>query len=82
VTSGLELATQLEDLMDTATPTPPRVDPPLLNRSQVAEQLNISVRQLDRLIACDEFPEPLRIGRRSPRWRFSDVQAYIARLAS
>lgn len=51
----------------------------LLTMPQAAQRLGISRRSLERLIAADEFPRPLKVGGAS-RVLASDVSAYISRL--
>jgi len=51
----------------------------LLTLEQAAQQLAISKRSLERLIASGEFSRPLKIGR-SSRVRSEDVEAYLSRL--
>ena len=53
----------------------------LLRITAVAEVLDISVRQVWRLIAQDELPRPVRIGRSSKLF-VSDLENYMARLKS
>jgi predicted DNA-binding transcriptional regulator AlpA len=47
----------------------------LLNVKQVATRLNVSTRQVWRLVAKNELSPPVKIGR-SARWFSSDIQAY------
>jgi excisionase family DNA binding protein len=59
----------------------------LLTVKEVAAILNIHERTCWRLAAMAEagqgaFPRPLRIGPKTVRWRVSDVDAYLAALAS
>jgi len=58
----------------------------LLDVRQLAAALGIHARSCWRLAAQAEagqgnFPQPLRIGPKTLRWRLSDVQAYLASLA-
>lgn len=56
----------------------PAVEPPLLlTRRDLARELRLSLRELDRMRARGELPEPIRLGR-SPRWRRSDVLDFLA----
>jgi predicted DNA-binding transcriptional regulator AlpA len=59
----------------------------LLAVNQLAAMLGIHERTCWRLAAMAEagqgdFPRPLRIGPKTIRWRLSDVEAYLAALAS
>lgn len=49
----------------------------LLTVRDVAERLNISTRQVWKLLAAQKLPEPLRLSR-SVRWRESDITRFIA----
>jgi excisionase family DNA binding protein len=51
----------------------------LLTVEQAAGILAVSKRTLERLIACGEFPHPLKIGR-SSRVTSEDVDKYLERL--
>jgi excisionase family DNA binding protein len=62
--------------MATAKSLPP---PRLLTARELATLLQISLRQLWRLRAGKELPAPIRVGRRSVRWRESDVARYLER---
>ena len=53
----------------------------LLRITAVAEVLDISVRQVWRLIASEELPKPVRIGR-SVKMFASDIDAYMDGLKS
>ncbi|MFO0839908.1 MAG: helix-turn-helix domain-containing protein [Phycisphaerae bacterium] len=49
----------------------------LLTVQQVAKLLNISCRQVYKLVASGRLPVPVRLGR-SVRWRESDLAAFLA----
>lgn len=49
----------------------------LIDASQLAEHLNISVRTLWRLRSAGKLPPPLHVGG-CVRWRTSDIQKWIA----
>lgn len=51
----------------------------LLSRRDLARELRVSVREVDRLRARGALPAPLRFGR-SPRWRRADVARWLAGL--
>ena len=48
----------------------------LLGVRQVADQLNVSTRQVWKLASSGRLPKPVRLGR-SVRWRESDVAEFI-----
>ena len=49
----------------------------LLTVKNVAERLNVSVRQVWKLSASGRLPGPIRLAR-SARWRESDIDQFIA----
>jgi predicted DNA-binding transcriptional regulator AlpA len=49
----------------------------LLTKKQVANRLQVSTRQIDRLVARSILPPPLRLGGRTRRWRQADIEAAI-----
>lgn len=51
----------------------------LLSVKKVAATFDLSVRQIWRLVAAQQFPEPVYIGH-AARWRWSDIEAYIGQL--
>ncbi len=53
----------------------------LINLRSVAEILDISVRQVWRLVAQGDLPSPIKIGR-SAKMCLSDIDTYIERLKS
>jgi excisionase family DNA binding protein len=53
--------------------------PPLLTLPQVAHDLSVSRRTLERLIAAGEFPAPVKIGR-SSRILPADLAGYLEKL--
>ncbi len=57
----------------------PLKDEGLLGLNRVAQMLDISEREVYRLIAAGELPKPVKIGRLS-KLPVSDVVAYIERL--
>ena len=52
--------------------------PILLTAQELADTLGISTRQVWRLVRHDHaFPKPVRVGRRSTRFRQHDVLVYV-----
>lgn len=51
----------------------------LLSVKKVAETVDLSVREIWRLVAAHEFPQPVHIGR-STRWFWSDIKTYLGDL--
>ncbi len=50
--------------------------PALLDKRALAACLDVSVRQVDRLVARGDLPPTLRVGS-SPRWKRAQVDAYV-----
>ncbi len=50
----------------------------LLTPREVARQLNMSRRSLDRLVAKGEFPEPIRYSPRLVRWSQEQVDEHLS----
>jgi predicted DNA-binding transcriptional regulator AlpA len=50
-----------------------------LTVKKVAAMLDLSVRQIWRLVAAHQFPEPIRIGH-AARWRLSEIETYLGEL--
>lgn len=57
--------------------TAPDLPPPLLTRHEVERLTALSTSSLYRAMRQGDFPEPLRIGERSVRWRADEVGAWI-----
>jgi prophage regulatory protein len=53
--------------------------PSLLTLDDVARDLAVSVRTVQRLVAAGEFPTPIRITPGRVRWRRADVDAWLDR---
>jgi predicted DNA-binding transcriptional regulator AlpA len=51
----------------------------LLPVKKVAEVVGLSERQIWRLVAAQDFPQPVRIGH-STRWLWTDIQTYLDNL--
>jgi predicted DNA-binding transcriptional regulator AlpA len=56
----------------------PYRDDDMLTRVQLAAALNLSVRTVDRWIAEGTGPPYLRLPRGTLRWRWGDVQTWLA----
>lgn len=48
----------------------------LVSVKKVAEMMDVSVRQIWRLVAAGQFPSPVHVGH-AARWRWSEVQGYL-----
>jgi len=55
----------------------PHNDLRLLRIGDVAEILNVAVITIAKWVRSGHFPEPLRIGRKSARWRRAQIEAYL-----
>jgi len=54
----------------------------LLTVKAVANLLGVSVRLVWRLVAGGRFPQPIRLGARTVRWRARDIAEHIEALAA
>lgn len=54
-------------------------DERLLSVKKLAEILDMSERQIWRLVAAGQFPKPVYIGRLA-RWRWSEIEAHLEQL--
>ncbi len=50
---------------------------PLNTKKQVAKWYGCSDRHIDSMVKDGQFPEPIRAGVRSPRWRRSDLLNWL-----
>ena len=50
----------------------------ILRMPQVIEMTGVSRAHVYALISREEFPRPIRIGRRAVGWKKNDVEAWIA----
>jgi predicted DNA-binding transcriptional regulator AlpA len=57
------------------------IAPILVDGRKAAALYGISYRSFLRRVACGEAPAPIRLGR-LVRWRVSDLEAFVARLAA
>lgn len=55
-------------------------DERLLKINEVADRLTISTRSVWRLIAGNDFPKPVVIGRKTSRFVSSEIEAYVEKL--
>lgn len=53
----------------------------LMSIAQVAETLGVGKRTAWRLVARGVLPRPIRLGRRTVRWRADEVERALAELA-
>lgn len=51
--------------------------PTLLRRSQVEQAVGLSRATIYRLMADDEFPAPIRVGKRAVRWKAEDLRSWL-----
>lgn len=54
----------------------------LLNLEELAEQFRVTRNTILQWVAKGDFPAPIRIGRRTLRWREADIEAFVERLVS
>jgi predicted DNA-binding transcriptional regulator AlpA len=66
--------------MTTALPPPVLSEPPLTN-DDLEALLKVDRRTIKRWVAAKQFPEPFYLNNR-PRWRQSDVTAFLERVGS
>ena len=52
--------------------------PELLRCAEVVQRFGIDKTQIYRLMRAGDFPPPVRIGRRSVRWRREDLDRWVA----
>jgi predicted DNA-binding transcriptional regulator AlpA len=61
----------------------PRQEPvtrDLLTKKEVARKVGLSVRTIERYVALNKFPPPVRFSRSCVRWRRRDIDDYLERL--
>ena len=49
----------------------------LLTKRDVADHLQVSVRQIDLMVKSKQFLPPIYISKGAPRWRPEDLDAYF-----
>ncbi len=52
----------------------------LLTKTEVAEKLKVSTRQVELLVKAGKLPEPIRIGSH-PRWLYSQICDLVNKLS-
>ena len=58
------------------------VVPEMMTKRDLADYLQCSLRQVELLTAKNRLPKPIYLGTSSPRWRRSDVMAFLERLSN
>ena len=51
---------------------------PLLRRTDVERRTHLSRASIYRLMRQGAFPEPIRLGGRTVRWRLSEIENWLA----
>ena len=49
----------------------------VLKVKQVAEEINVSVPQIYRLVSIGSFPKPIKLGERSSGWLITEIDAWL-----
>ena len=49
----------------------------ILKVKQVAEELNVSVQQIYKLVSKGRFPKPIKLGERGSGWLTSEIDAWL-----
>ncbi len=49
----------------------------VLKVKQVAEEINVSVPQVYRLVSIGSFPKPIKLGDRGSGWLLSEIDAWL-----
>ena len=50
----------------------------LLRREEVETRCGITRTTIYRLMRCDQFPEPIKVGPRAVRWPASEIESWLA----
>jgi prophage regulatory protein len=53
------------------------VMPKILKVKEVAEELNVSVQQIYKLVSKGRFPKPIKLGERGSGWLTSEIDAWL-----
>jgi prophage regulatory protein len=57
------------------------IDERILRKPQVMELTGLGKTTLYLLVKSGKFPKPVRIGKRAIGWKYTDVKAWLERLA-
>tara|TARA_B100000795_G_scaffold205538_1_gene159045 strand:+ start:127 stop:324 length:198 start_codon:yes stop_codon:yes gene_type:complete len=49
----------------------------ILKAKQVAEEINVSVPQVYKLVSLGRFPKPIKLGERGSGWLTSEIDAWL-----
>ena len=49
----------------------------ILKTKQVAEEINVSVPQVYKLVSLGRFPKPIKLGERGSGWLTSEIDAWL-----
>ena len=49
----------------------------VLKAKQVAEEINVSVPQIYKLVSLGRFPKPIKLGERGSGWLTSEIDAWL-----
>lgn len=75
------LLSRVEEVVQ-AQPVP--VAPPraVLTLKEVADELRVAPRTVQRMVADGDFPAPIQLGSNRPRWLRSEIDAWLEREAA
>jgi len=48
-----------------------------LDKAAVAERIGVCPRTIRRWCSAGQFPQPIRFGRRTHRWRLEDIDEFV-----
>lgn len=66
----------------TAQPELNREQRRLLKKKDLATTIGCSTRQIELMVKAGKLPKPFYCGDSSPRWRQSDIDAWLEKLAT
>ena len=49
----------------------------VLKAKQVAEEINVSVPQVYKLVSLGRFPKPIKLGKRGSGWLRTEIDAWL-----
>ena len=49
----------------------------ILKAKQVAEEINVSVPQVYKLVSIGRFPKPIKLGERGSGWLTTEIDAWL-----